>query len=149
MSEEPVRLPLGLGIFVGAVVVGAATLLPWRSGLGIEGLEGQLALALAIPLGLIGAFAIREPSFRGNWLGACALASVVLAGAVGYAMTDAGLVPAPCDDVASCAYLAMVPAGIGLGLLAAIVGGLLVGATALVGAQGARGHRTGGHPWGS
>jgi hypothetical protein len=148
VAEEPVRMPLGLGILVGAVVVGAATLVPWRSGPGIEGIAGLLALVLAIALGLLGAFAIRDPSFRGNWLGAFALATVVIIVAVGYATTDAGLVPAPCDDIASCAYLAMVPAGVGLGLIAAIVGGLIVGSVALV---GARRHLTtiGGDPWGN
>ena len=84
----------------------------------------------------------------GIWLGAFALATVVIIVAVGYATTDAGLVPAPCDDIASCAYLAMVPAGVGLGLIAAIVGGLIVGSVALV---GARRHLTtiGGDPWGN
>jgi hypothetical protein len=148
VAEEPIRLPLGLGILVGAVVVAAATLVPWRTGLGIEGLAGQLALVLAIALGLLGAFAIRDPSFRGNWLAAIALATVVIIVAVGYATTDAGLVPAPCDDIASCAYLAMVPAGVGLGLIAAIVGGLVAGSAALVGSR-RRLASNGGDPWGS
>ncbi len=134
MDEAP-RLPLGLGIVVGAVVVGAATLLPWRAAVGIGGLGGQVTLVLAVALGLIGVLAIRDPSDRGIWLAALGLASLMLVVAVGYATSDAGLVPVACDDVASCAYREMVPAGMGIGLVSVIVGCLIAASTALVGAH--------------
>ena len=81
-------------------------------------------------------------------MGACALAVGVLIVAVGYAATDAGLVPAPCDDLASCPYVVMAPASIGLGLIAAIAGGLVAGSAALVGSR-RRLASNGGDPWGS
>jgi hypothetical protein len=133
--NETQRLPLGLGIFVGAVIAGSATLLPWRAGLGVDSLGGQVSLVIAVTLGIVAAYAIRDPSVRGTWLAGFGLA--VLGGivAVGYLTTDAGLVPAPCDDIASCAYKVMVPAGVGLGLVAVIAGCVLAGTTALVGAR--------------
>lgn len=134
--NDAVRLPVGLGVIASAVLVGAASLLPWRSSAGIEGVAGQVSVLLAIALGVAGVAAIHVPSARRNWLVAFVLAVLILIVATGQVISDADAPSAAtCDDLASCAHLVLAPAGVGIGLVAVIVGCLLAGTTALLGAR--------------